>query len=453
MSYTSSDEYDLIDFRYIFNDLAKAIIHFWLFFLVLASFAASVGFLYKRLNYVPQYCSTATFFVDIKTAVEYEDSDYAEIAMKQISATFPYVIHSQTLMVMIMNDLGVDKIPGNIRAVALSDTNLVSISTYAKDPDTSYELLQSVLRNYPRLAKRVLGSTSMQMIGDSGKPVEPANTDTAKVFALYCMVGSLAVCFSIIFLYSILKKTIRKEEDFNNVLNITCLGSVPKVKFKKRSNAQNNLVLLNKRSVGYGFVEAISTIRTRLERDMNEHSSKIFMVTSSLPGEGKSTLSANIALSFAEMGKHVLLVDLDCRNPSIYKTLDIVNSSKGIKDMLDSNCSLEEISLVFNENTRLRIIASGVVGGNVMRFLSNPKMKSFFAKASSISDVIIVDTPPTALLSDAAMVSEYTDAGIYVVSQDYAPVERIREGIGMLTETGLRVCGCILNMTEKNIMS
>ena len=452
MSYTSSDEYDFIDFRYVFGDLAKAIMRFWLFFLVLASLAASAGFFYKRLNYVPQYCSTATFFVDVSTAVEYEDSNYSEIAMKQISTTFPYVIHSQTLLVMIMNDLGVDKIPGNIRAVALSDTNLVTISTYAKDPDTSYELLQSVLRNYPRLAKKILGNTSMQMVGDSGKPVEPANTDTAKGFALYCMVGSLAVCFSIIFLYSILKKTIRKEEDFNNAFNITCLGSVPKVKLKKRSNALNNLVLINKRSVGYGFVEAISTIRTRLERDMNENASKIYMISSSLPGEGKSTLSANIALSFAEMGKRVLLIDMDCRNPSIYKTLDIVYSTKGVKDVLDGSCSLEEAAVAFSENTKLRIISSGVTGGNIMRFLSNPKMKSFFVNAAGSSDVIIVDTPPTALLSDAAMVSEYTDAGIYVVSQDYAPVERIREGIEMLTETGLRVCGCILNLTEKSIV-
>lgn len=449
MSYTSSDEYDYIDFRFIFSDLAKILYRFWLLILVLTSLAGTGGFLYKRLSYVPQYCSTATFFVDIRSAVKYEENDYAEKAMKQISSTFPYVIQSQTLILLVMEDMGVTQMPGNIRAVALSDTNLITIQTYAKDPDTSYALLQSVLKSYPRLAKKILGNTTMQMIGESGKPAEPANTDNAKGFAAICMAGCLAACFSLIFLYSIMRKTVRKEEDFNNILNITCLGSVPKVKLKKRSNAQNNLVLLNRRSVGYGFMEAIRMLRTRLERDQHENDAKVYLVSSTLSGEGKSTLAANIALSFAEIDKQVLLIDLDCRKPSICKALDMPNPEKGIIDVLENRCSIEEAAVDFKDNPNLRIISTGFIDSSIVRFLSHPKMKLFFNKASRLSDIVIIDTPPIAILSDAAAVSEYADSGIYVVSQDNAPVDRVREGIDMLSETGLRVSGCILNKTDK----
>ena len=451
-AYTDQDIFEYIDFRNILNDLFEGFITFWLPMLITVSLAATGGFLYRKITYEPKYRSSATFFVDVNNTVEYESSNLAEKAMSQISVTFPYVINSQALQIIIMDEFGVDEMPGHLYATTMSDTNLITIQSIADTPEISYRLLQVVLDNYPRISKKIIGNSSMKMIGKSEVPDEPINKDWAKSFAIQCVIICLTIWVCLIFLYSVLKRTIRKEEDFQNMLNTGCLGSIPMVRFKKRSNTQKNRILINQRSVGYDFVESIRTLRTRIERDQKENKSKIYMVSSSLPGEGKSTITINLALSFAVAGKTVYLVDMDFRNSSVCRILGIDEHVKGFTDIITNNICLDEVCLSYESYSNFSIISSGKTEDNFGRLLNNSKVPEFFELLRSKADIIFIDTAPSGLLSEASAIAAYADAGIYIVCQDYAPLERIREGIDMIVETGLRISGCILNMTENGIL-
>ena len=446
--YGSQDIFEYIDFRNVLFDLIEGLMRFWLPILLSMSIAATAGFLYEKCTYKPVYRCIATFFVDVNNPIMYEDSTLAEKAMSQIAITFPYVINNDVLKIIIMEEFGVNKMPGDLYVTTMSDTNLITIQAVADTPEVAYKLLQTVLDNYPRIAKKIMGNTTMKMVGESGMPDEPVNRDKAKKMAVQCLMACLAAWSCLVFLYSIFKTTIRKEEDFQNLLNINCYGSIPKVKFKKRSNTKNNVLLVNQRSVGYGFTESIRSLRTRLDRDQKDYHSKVYMISSSLPGEGKSTVTANLAFSFAEIGRRVILIDMDFRNPSIYKVLGIEEKQKGFADAVLDNIEIERAFLKYEGDTSFFIIPPGKKIDNIGRLLNNKNVEIIMKKLRQKADIILIDTAPSGFLSETISVAKYADVGVFVVHQDYAPVERIRESIEMLSETGLRMGGCILNMSD-----
>ena len=447
----SAEMFDYIDFRNILYDMIEGFFKFWLLILITVSLAASAGYFVKKAQYVPKYRSMATFFVDVNSAVVFGDNNITEKEMVQISITFPYVINSQVMQILIMDEFGVNKMPGELYVSTMSDTNLVTIQSIADDPQTSYRLLQVVLENYPRVSRKILGNTTMQVIGESGMPREPANRDGAKTMAKQCVVISAALWFCLIFLYSVLKRTVRKESDINNILNLNCYGSVPAVKLKKRSNNQHNHILMTQRSVGYEFTEAMRLLRARIDRDQNEYGSKIYLFSSSLPREGKSTLAANLALSFAEAGKSVYLLDMDFRHPSICRIFGMEEGERGIVDIIHDDVGIEDVCIVHQEYPNLKIIGAGNNKENMGRLMNNSKAAVLFDSLRSKADIVIVDTPPSGLLSDPTVIAEYADAGIYIVCEDYAPLEFIRRSVDALTDTGMRIGGCVLNMSDNGI--
>ena len=447
----SAEMFDYIDFRNILHDLIEGLFKFWLLILITVSLSASVGYFVMKARYVPKYRSMATFFVDVNSAVVFGDNSITEKEMVQISITFPYVINSQVMQILIMDEFGVNEMPGELFVSTMSDTNLVTIQAIADDPQTSYRLLRVVLDNYPRVSRKILGNTTMKVIGESGMPREPANKDGAVAMAKRCVIISMALWFCLVFLYSVLKRTIRKESDVNTLLNLNCYGSVPAVKLKKRSNNQNNQILMTQRNVGYEFTEAMRLLRARVDRDQNEHSSKIYLFSSSLPGEGKSTLAANLALSFAEAGKNVYLLDMDFRHPSICRIFGMEEGQRGIVDIIHDDIGIEDTCIFHQEYQNLKIRAAGDNKENIGRLLNNSKAAVMFDSLRSKADIVIVDTPPSGLLSDPTVIAEYADAGIYIICEDYAPMEFIRRSVDALTDTGMRIGGCVLNMSDNGI--
>ena len=449
----SSEGY--IDFYGIIRDFLTDIVHYWLEILLVLSMCASIGYIYERCSYEPGYKTSAVFVVDITNAVTYDNTSKYQSTMGQISKTFPKLASTSAFQKMILSELGLDKIPEDlyIHVSALSDTSLITINIWSHNPDLSYNTLQAVLKCYPEIAKYVLGNIDIEMIDNEGMPTEPVKEAEPKKRAFYGALIGLIFCFIISLIHVFLKKTIRQEEDFEEIFNINCFGSIPLVHLKSRSNINDMAPLFKHRGAGYDFNEAIRSIRNRISRDHIENGACIYMVSSALPGEGKSTVSANIALALADIGYRVLLMDLDIRKSSLMEVLR-VDSSKithNFYELLEGEINLDEV-IIKGENENFYILASKPVKGKTSEILSHKGINNLFKKAKKIADYIIVDTAPSSLLSDAALLVEHMDAGIFVVCQDYAPVERIRDGIEMLLEGGLRIGGCILNMKETHFI-
>ena len=252
-------------------------------------------------------------------------------------------------------------------------------------------------------------------------------------------------------LYALTRMTIRSEEDLRKVFNISCLGVIPLARLKKRSGKAKSGLTVDSSGIPYIFIESVRTVRNRLERLAKEHKVKSILVTSALAKEGKSTVAANLALSLAHKERKVVLVDLDLRNPSSLEALGIEGREKGIHDFLKGEAALEEIAVQHPKLMNFRIIPGLHAQSDPADLLSSPELKKLLRSLRKQADYVIVDTPPCAVVSDAATIAQYVDGGVYVVLQDYAKVDVLQEGMEMFSGTGVRMLGCVLNATTAGI--
>lgn len=253
-------------------------------------------------------------------------------------------------------------------------------------------------------------------------------------------------------LYAATRNTIRKEEDFKKLLNIRCLGSIPKANFKKRSSAQQECIVLDNKRIPPGFLEATRTLRTRLLKECKNNDLKTLLITSSMPGEGKSTVAVNLALSLAQKGLKVLLIDGDMRNPSLAKTLgmDRKDYANGFSEVVSGKATLED-SIITYKNTTVSMLLGGKPVESTERVLSRRTTKDIIEEAKKGVDFVIIDTPPGGMLADASILSEYADGAVFVVRQDWVRSDRVLEAIQNMSETGTTMIGCILNCAETGI--
>jgi capsular exopolysaccharide synthesis family protein len=175
---------------------------------------------------------------------------------------------------------------------------------------------------------------------------------------------------------------------------------------------------------------------------------KILMVTSSVAGEGKSTVAANLAISMALKGKKVILVDCDLRNPSVGRIFNASEGNPGLVAVLNGKATLDE-ALVEVKNkevaSKLWLMPGADKESRLVEILGSEDMRSLIDRLREKADVVILDTPPSAVLVDAMMLVKHVDGIAYVVMRDYARRNIIFDGVQELSTSGAPIMGCILN--------
>lgn len=192
--------------------------------------------------------------------------------------------------------------------------------------------------------------------------------------------------------------------------------------------------------------EAYRGIRTSIEFSNIDEQIKTITVTSTRQNEGKSTVIANLAVSFANLDKKVLILDGDLRNPSVHKMFGVSNI-KGVTDILVSNKKFAEcVHCTDVEN--LHVLTGGAIPPNPSEMLSSKKMKDFVESMKEYYDYIFIDAPPIGIVTDAGIISTYTDGCIFVVSANEADVEHIKIAKEKLDSIGANILGTVLNKME-----
>lgn len=431
----------------IWNDLCRS---GWIF-LAITSLVGTICFFAARFRYTPYYEAYTTFTVNTVSSVNYNSRSQKSTVINKMGKIFPYILTSDALKSLVAEDMGysdAEVLPVSITAAVVKDTNLVTLSVKSKDPQIAYDTLRSVLRNYPSISDVAIGEVTLKQMDESGLPIRPANSPQSRKNAAIGMMIVILAYLTGITLKSITRKTIRTEEELTRFFNIEYLGNMPAVVFKKRSNSKDLPVTIDTEGIPFAFVEAIRTLRHRIEREANKCNARTIVITSALQSEGKTTAAANIAIALANKRKNVLLVDGDLRNPSITTALGLEDAKMGMVDLLSGNCAPREILIPYKNRKHLAILPGGKPVDNPSALWSRESVKQLFDKMKSNSDYVIIDAPPSAIVSDASLIARYADGCVYVVRQDYADINTLREGMEMLTGTGCKLLGGILNHAE-----
>ena len=424
--------------------------HGWLI-LALMSIMGTIGFFAARFRYKPYYEAYTTFTVNTVSTLNYNSRSQKNTVTHKMGQVFPYILTSDALKSLVMEDMGyedADEFPAQIIASVVPDTNLVTLKVRSRDPQIAYDTLRSVLRNYPSISDVAIGEVTLKQMDESGFPTEPANKPGSRKAAALWMLISLAVCLSWLIFKSITRRTIRTEEELTRYFNTEYLGNLPSVIFKKRNKKQDPIVAIDAEDISFAFVEAVRTIRHRIEREAQKNNIKTIVVTSALQSEGKTTTSTNLAIALANRGHNVLLVDGDLRNPSVLPALGIEPVEKGMADLLSGKCKPNDILMKYKNREHLAILPGGKPIDNPIPIWSSNETKQLIQKLRTNCDYVIIDAPPSAIVSDASLIARYTDGCVFVVRQDYADVNTLREGMEMFSGTGCKLMGCVLNHAE-----
>lgn len=193
----------------------------------------------------------------------------------------------------------------------------------------------------------------------------------------------------------------------------------------------------------FALREAYKNLRTNIRFFLNQDGCKKFCITSSTMGEGKSVTTLNLAISFAENGHKVLLIDADMRRPSLGNLL-MRKVSPGLSNVL---AGMEDKKNVIHKNvySNLDVILSGDVPPNPSELLDSERMKDLMDSVSKEYDYVLVDVPPVNAVSDARVIAKQLDGVLYLVRQKQTELDAVKHGIAQLKLAEARMLGFIVN--------
>ncbi|MCB2306047.1 CpsD/CapB family tyrosine-protein kinase [Clostridium estertheticum] len=194
--------------------------------------------------------------------------------------------------------------------------------------------------------------------------------------------------------------------------------------------------------------ESYRTLRTNIQFSSFDKKIKTLLLTSSGPGEGKTTTSSNLAMVMAQGGNKTLLIDCDQRKPQVHKVFGFSNE-KGLSNMLVNNDEAN-INVGIHETAQpnLHVLTSGTRPPNPAELLGSVKMKNFINELKKTYDYIILDTPPIILVTDAQILAQYTDGCLLVVSSKEAERDAAVKAKGLLEKVNAKILGIVLNKVD-----
>ena len=271
-------------------------------------------------------------------------------------------------------------------------------------------------------------------------PVKPRKD----LIVLVSMLLALLVGVAASLLLDQLDKTIKNSDDVERKLQVPLLTTLPLLnKGDARRASSARLFVDDPNSV---FAEAVRTARSGVLLSALDEPHRVVLVTSSLPAEGKSTFSVNLALSHAQT-QRTLLIDADMRRPSIAKALDLLPNAKGLSTFVATNPALTDCIQTV-EGSRLHVMPSGPLPPNPLEMISSRRFKERLAELSEHYDMIIIDSPPVELVSDALMLCSVATGVIYVTKAMATTTPMVSKGLERIRRADGQVLGVVLNQFD-----
>lgn len=335
--------------------------------------------------------------------------------------------------------------PIDVSAEVSETASILDITARSSDPKLAADIANAVGPQLARVAGKfstLLASAGQQVASTTISPATPAATPTSpdtKVNLLLGVLLGLVAGVGLAFVRHTVDTKVRDDKDVTSLSRSPLLGRLPMEKA-----ATGRLLTVEGDPHGH-HAEAIRRLRTNLmfvDVTTGGHS---FVVTSSMPGEGKTTTAVNLAMAVADAGSKVLLIDADLRNPSVARTLGL-EGSVGLTTILLGRATAEDVVQRWRD-TNLFVLAAGQIPPNPSELLGSEPMEELFVKLRHDYDFILIDSPPVVPVIDAVIVDRLTGGMLMVVAVDRTKKRDLSSALKSLDTIGVKVSGFTLNMT------
>ena len=421
----------------------------WLVVTLIVSFSVAAYIIFA-VTFVPLYRSTARFTIvplvdsNASSGASVYVFNYNETLSQQMAATFPHIIDGGFLTEVVMADVGRD-VDGTVTATAIEDTNIFELHVVSPKAQDAYDILMSMIKNYPKIAEHVVGDTRMNVLAGSEPLLATAPYNTGKVYT-YVLVGAvlglgIGIAFVIIRMYT--RKTVFTRRDIEVSFNGKCICEIPEVHSKRTSNNQS--VAIKGPSELSGFSESIRVLKQRVKFNASTKGVKVIGIISAIDGEGKTTISYNLAKSLSLGSKKVVLVDIDFKKRSMQSILNHKNEVEnvGVAEIIRGSRKIEECVHSISETFDVLF-----AGTDRVTFLKRDYYQ-IFDYLREHYEYVIVDMPDCGVPESAAL-ADFCDGLLFTIKWNSTDRPRISNALRYLASSDTAILGYILNCVDIN---
>lgn len=396
----------------------------------------------------PTYTAETQLFVAIQGSNSVSELQQGNTFSQARVQSYVKTVATPVVLAPVVKRLGLDSSVENLasRVTASADLNTVLIKISVEDTSpvqaaaTAQGIADSLVDAVEVLETPKVGGTSpvrLSIVSPAQAPTSPSAPNTRMNLLLGALFGLiLGVGASLI--RTTMDSRIRDEADLKRVITAPVLGGIAFDASATRKPLLSQAGPQSPRS------ESFRQLRTNLQFANVSSRAKSVLVTSSLPGEGKSTTATNLALALAQAGQTVCLVDADLRRPMVSEYLGLERNA-GLTTALVRSREVNDLLQAWGEDN-LFVLTSGQIPPNPSELLGSDEMKELIGRLEQAFDIVIIDAPPLLPVTDAAVLAQHVGGVVVVVGAKKLKGRDLEKSIGALNLVGAKLLGVVLNM-------
>ncbi|MTE23291.1 polysaccharide biosynthesis tyrosine autokinase [Microbacterium sp. ZXX196] len=419
----------------------------WVVIVVIALVGVGAAAVFS-LTRTPMYEATSEVFVSSQAGDTIGEQAQGNTYTQQRVASYVQLATSPRVLDPVIADLGLTESATELAArtevSSALETTIIRVTVSDADPQAAADASNSVTENLTEaitdvetLPDRSSVPVKVTQIQAATAPEAPVSPDVPLNLALGLLVG-LALGVGLAVMRTVLDTRVRSTRDIASITDRPLIGAIP---FDPKS-AERPLIL--QADPQHPRSEAFRALRTNLQfLDLeSESTGHSFVVTSSVPGEGKSTSAVNLAIALADAGKRVMIVDADLRKPRVAEYFGI-EGGVGLTDVLIGRAELQDVLQKWGKRS-LYVLPSGKVPPNPSELLGSSRMRALVEMLMNDLDVIILDAPPLLPVTDAAVLAKFTSGAMVVVAAGSTKRDQVQGALDVLETVHAQVAGIVV---------
>lgn len=430
-----------------FLDYARMIRARWWVVLVATVLGAAASFAWVSAQ-PAVYTATGSAVVTVGVATDLETAEVGDRYAKSLVLNYLDVAESRKVGEYAAEALGLDasgdSLVGRVSVDNPEGTASLQISAEADSPEEARDLVEAWIAGTAAVMKEIetggqsSGATSvarLETLDNAGLPTSPSSPDKQRAVTMGAFAG-LVLGVGATLVWGALDRRLRRRRDVEQSFSLPVLGLIPLDKSLSKSGVAQG-------GGSAPMKEALRALRTNLQFIDVDNPPRVLVVTSSLPGDGKSTISYKLADVIAALGRDVILVDADLRRPRLADYLGI-EGSVGLTDVLVGRADVDDALQDYGDTGHLRVLAAGQVPPNPSELVASEAMQHLLYSFPEDA-VVLVDSPPLVPVTDAAVLAARTDGALVVARAGRTTVDVLDRALANLERVEGRPFGVILN--------